>query len=265
MTQKNDDVTHFGFKTVKQEEKQNLVANVFHDVASSYDIMNDLMSFGLHRIWKWVVCYLTDVKSNSAILDLAGGTGDLTKILFNMINKDQKNSAGSSQITDNQGFIILSDINNSMLEHGRNKLIDNNIIDKVHYVQADAETLPFAENSFDVVTMAFGLRNVTNKQKALESIYRVLKPGGKLFVLEFSKPAYSFIEKIYDFYSFNILPKMAQLVTGKQEHYEYLVESIRMHPDQETLRQMFLSAGFNECVYNNFHAGIVALHRGYKF
>lgn len=242
--------TAFGYKQVDIDQKQELVATVFHDVASKYDLMNDLMSFGLHRIWKWLTCYLTDVKPDSIILDLAGGTGDLTNILAKKLSND--------------GKIILSDINNSMLSCGRDKLINNNVIKNIDYIQANAEVLPFASNSFDLVTMAFGLRNVTDKQKALGEICRVLKPGGKLFVLEFSKPQYTFLEKLYDLYSFNILPVIGEIVTGKKEHYQYLVESIRMHPDQEGLKQMFLQAGFNKCEYNNFHSGIVALHRGYK-
>ncbi len=242
--------THFGFKRVDTEEKQGLVAKVFHDVANKYDLMNDLMSFGLHRIWKWITCYLTDVKPDFQILDLAGGTGDLTSLLVDKLGPE--------------GTIILSDINNSMLMQGRDKLINNNIVSNVEYVQANAESLPFAEKCFDLVIMAFGLRNVTDKQQALASIYHVLKPGGKLFVLEFSKPQSSIVAKAYDFYSFNVLPKIGQLVTGRKEHYDYLVESIRMHPDQEKLKQMMLDVGFNECKYNNFHSGIVALHRALK-
>lgn len=247
----NTEKTHFGYQEVKADEKQGLVANVFHDVANKYDLMNDLMSFGLHRVWKWLTCYLADIEPNSRILDLAGGTGDLTAIL--------------SKKLDERGQIVLSDINNSMLAEGRNKLIDNNIISNIEYVQANAESLPFNDHSFDLVTMAFGLRNVTDKQKALNSIYRVLKPGGKLFVLEFSKPQSSLVKQAYDFYSFNVLPKIGEVVTGKKEHYDYLVESIRMHPAQDELKEMFLKAGFDECQVNNFHSGIVALHRGFKF
>lgn len=242
--------THFGFKQVQEEEKEGLVATVFNDVASKYDLMNDLMSFGLHRVWKWLTCYLTDLKPDSKVLDLAGGTGDLTKILAGKLSSE--------------GQIVLSDINGSMLSEGRNKLIDSNLVSNIEYVQANAECLPFDDNSFDLVTMAFGLRNVTDKQAALNSIYRVLKPGGKLFVLEFSKPRSTLVEKVYDFYSFNILPKIGEVVTGKKEHYDYLVESIRMHPDQDELKQMFSKAGFESCEYNNFHSGVVALHRGYK-
>lgn len=247
---KDNTKTHFGFQEVESEQKQSLVATVFNDVANKYDLMNDLMSFGLHRIWKWLTCYLADVKPDSKILDLAGGTGDLTKIL--------------AQKLDHNGQIILSDINGPMLEEGRNKLIDSSLVSNIEYVQANAQYLPFEDNSFDLVTMAFGLRNVTDKQQALDSIFRVLKPGGRLFVLEFSKPESNLVEKMYDFYSFNILPKIGEIVTGKKEHYDYLVESIRMHPDQKELKQMFMKAGFGECKYNNFHSGIVALHRGYK-
>lgn len=242
--------TSFGFKQVDFDEKQGLVATVFHDVAERYDLMNDLMSLGLHRIWKWLTCYLADVKPDSLILDLAGGTGDLTNILAKKLNQN--------------GFIVLSDINNSMLSQGRDKLINKNIINNIEFTQANAETLSFADNSFDLVTMAFGLRNVTDKPKAVKEICRVLKPGGKLFVLEFSKPQSGFIEKIYDLYSFKILPKIGEIVTGKKQHYDYLVESIRMHPDQEGLKKMILDAGFDSCQYNNFHNGIVALHRAIK-
>ncbi len=249
-SQQQKETTSFGYQEVETSKKQEMVATVFHDVAQKYDIMNDLMSFGLHRIWKWLTCYLADVKSNSYILDLAGGTGDLTKILANKINE--------------QGKIVLSDINNSMLRCGRDKLIDCNLLQNIEYIQANAQCLPFEDNSFDLVTMAFGLRNVTEKQLALNEICRVLKPGGQLFVLEFSKPKYAFLEKLYDAYSFNIIPVVGEFVTGKKEHYQYLVESIRMHPDQEKLKQMFLDAGFARCQYNNFHGGIVALHRGYK-
>lgn len=242
--------THFGYQEVETNQKQGLVAQVFHDVASKYDIMNDLMSLGLHRIWKSITCYLADVKPSSYILDLAGGTGDLTQILAKKL--------------DNTGKIILADINNSMLMAGRDKLINNNIIKNIDFTQLNAECLPFADNSFDLVTMAFGLRNVTNKQQALDSIYRVLKPGGSLFVLEFSKPSSKIINNIYDAYSFNILPKIGEIVTGKKEHYQYLVESIRMHPCQKKLKEMFELAGFTDTKYNNFHSGIVALHRGTK-
>lgn len=250
MTENAAQKTHFGFKQVDTQEKQGLVATVFHDVANKYDLMNDLMSFGLHRIWKWLTCYLTDVKADDHILDLAGGTGDLTSILAKKLGPE--------------GKIVLSDINNSMLSEGRNKLINESLVGNIEYVQANAECLPFADNSFNLVTMAFGLRNVTNKQKALESIFRVLKPGGKLFVLEFSKPQSALVEKAYDYYSFNLLPKIGEIVTGKKEHYDYLVESIRMHPDQDKLKEMMLDVGFAECKYNNFHSGVVALHRAYK-
>ncbi|MBP9721840.1 MAG: bifunctional demethylmenaquinone methyltransferase/2-methoxy-6-polyprenyl-1,4-benzoquinol methylase UbiE [Gammaproteobacteria bacterium] len=251
MDNSQNNYTSFGFQQVKQEDKQGLVANVFHDVANKYDIMNDLMSFGLHRVWKWLACYLTDLNEHkeNIILDLAGGTGDITSLLAKKYNKSK---------------IILSDINNAMLSNGRNKLIDNNIVNNIEFVQANAESLPFEDNSINLVTMAFGLRNVTNKLKALQEIYRVLQPGGKLFVLEFSKPQSSFVDKIYDLYSFNVLPKVGEWVTGKKEHYQYLVESIRMHPDQETLKQMTLEAGFASCEYNNFHTGVVALHRAIK-
>tara|TARA_R110000868_G_scaffold38572_16_gene134819 strand:+ start:5777 stop:6547 length:771 start_codon:yes stop_codon:yes gene_type:complete len=241
--------THFGYQEVKKEDKIFKVKEVFDDVAIKYDIMNDFMSLGLHRIWKWVTCNLSNVRANQLVLDLAGGTGDLTKILAKKVLP--------------HGKVILSDINSSMLSVGRDNMIDNNLLN-VDYTVGNAECLPFADNMFDCVTMAFGLRNVTDKESALKSIYRVLKPGGKLLVLEFSKPIIGIVEKLYDFYSFNIIPYMGEIIAGKQEHYKYLVESIRKHPDQEKLKKMFEEAGFFKCNYHNFNMGIVALHTGYK-
>ncbi|WP_405054391.1 bifunctional demethylmenaquinone methyltransferase/2-methoxy-6-polyprenyl-1,4-benzoquinol methylase UbiE [Thalassotalea fonticola] len=246
-----DETTHFGYKTVKTDDKETMVASVFHSVAKQYDVMNDLMSFGVHRLWKRFTIDASGVRPGNSILDLAGGTGDLT--------------AKFSKLTGPQGKVILADINSSMLNVGRDKLRDLGIVGNVDYVQANAEALPFDDNSFDIVTIAFGLRNVTDKDKALRSIYRVLKPGGRLLVLEFSKPEHDLLNKAYDFYSFNILPKMGELVAKDGESYQYLAESIRMHPDQETLKSMMDEAGFEQTTYHNLTGGIVALHKGYKF
>ena len=228
-----------------------MVAGVFHSVAAKYDIMNDLMSLGIHRLWKRFTIDCSGARPGQKVLDLAGGTGDLT--------------AKFSRIVGPSGKVILSDINDSMLEVGRDKLRDMGIVGNVEVVQADAETLPFPDNHFDLVTIAFGLRNVTNKQKALESIYRVLKPGGRLLVLEFSKPESEAFSKVYDWYSFNILPNMGKLVANDSESYQYLAESIRMHPDQDTLKAMMEQAQFEQVEYFNLTGGIVALHRGFKF
>jgi len=251
-TQAQDqDTTHFGYKTVESKDKASMVAGVFHSVAQQYDIMNDLMSFGVHRLWKRFTIDASGVRPGNKILDLAGGTGDLT--------------ARFSQLVGREGKVILADINSSMLNVGREKLRNRGLVQNIEYVQANAEYLPFDDDTFDVVTIAFGLRNVTDKDKALRSIFRVLKPGGRLLVLEFSKPEHEILNKAYDFYSFNILPKMGELVAKDGESYQYLAESIRMHPDQETLKSMMENAGFEQTTYNNLTGGIVALHKGYKF
>lgn len=243
--------THFGFKQVEKSQKASMVANVFDSVAAKYDVMNDLMSLGVHRLWKRYTIDCSGVRAGHKVLDIAGGTGDLT--------------AKFSRMVGPTGWVTLADINLSMLKVGRDKLRDKGLVSNIDYVQADAESLPFPDNTFDVVTMAFGLRNVTEKQNALNSIYRVLKPGGRLLVLEFSKPASEHLSKLYDVYSFHILPRMGQVVANDEESYRYLAESIRMHPDQETLKGMFEQAGFEQCDYSNLTGGIVALHRGYKF
>lgn len=245
------DQTHFGFKQVAKDQKVNMVADVFHSVAAKYDVMNDLMSMGIHRLWKRFTIDCSGVRSGHKVLDLAGGTGDLT--------------AKFSRLVGPQGKVVLADINNAMLKVGRDKLRDMGIVGNVDYVQANAEELPFPDNSFDVITIAFGLRNVTDKDKALASMYRVLKPGGRLLVLEFSKPEHEMLSKVYDLYSFHILPKMGQLVANDADSYQYLAESIRMHPDQETLKAMMDTAGFEQITYHNLTGGIVALHRGFKF
>lgn len=247
----NDSTTHFGFKQVDKTQKASLVENVFDSVAAKYDVMNDLMSMGIHRLWKRHTIDCSGVRAGHKVLDIAGGTGDLT--------------AKFSRLVGSTGSVTLADINHAMLKVGRDKLRDKGLVSNIDYVQADAEALPFPDNTFDVVTMAFGLRNVTEKQNALDSIFRVLKPGGRLLVLEFSKPISEPLSKVYDIYSFHILPKMGQLVANDAESYQYLAESIRMHPDQETLKGMFEQSGFEQCDYQNLTGGIVALHRGFKF
>ena len=246
-----EDTTHFGFSTVAKEEKVAKVAEVFHSVATKYDIMNDLMSGGIHRLWKRFTIDCSGVRSGQKILDLAGGTGDLT--------------AKFSRIIGEKGQVVLVDINNSMLNVGRDKLRDMGIIGNVNYVQANAEELPFPDNHFDCITISFGLRNVTDKDKALRSMLRVLKPGGRLLVLEFSKPIFQRLSKVYDTYSFHFLPKMGKFIANDADSYRYLAESIRMHPDQDTLKSMMEEAGFEQVNYHNLTGGIVALHRGYKF
>ncbi|MEH6594639.1 MAG: bifunctional demethylmenaquinone methyltransferase/2-methoxy-6-polyprenyl-1,4-benzoquinol methylase UbiE [Colwellia polaris] len=243
--------THFGFQTVEKNEKESKVASVFHSVAQQYDVMNDLMSFGIHRLWKRFTIDASGVRPGNKVLDLAGGTGDLT--------------AKFSQLVGREGKVILADINSSMLNVGRDKLRDRGLVQNIEYVQANAQYLPFEDNTFDVITIAFGLRNVTDKDMALRSMYRVLKPGGRLLVLEFSKPEHELVNKAYDFYSFNILPKMGELVAKDGDSYQYLAESIRMHPDQETLKSMMDNAGFEQTSFKNLTGGVVALHKGYKF
>lgn len=246
-----DEQTHFGFKQVNSTEKAGMVADVFHSVAAKYDVMNDFMSLGIHRLWKRFTIDCSGVRTGHKVLDLAGGTGDL---------------AGKfARIVGPTGKVVLSDINDSMLQVGRDKLRDKGIVGNIETVQANAECLPFPDNYFDLITIAFGLRNVTDKQKALESMFRVLKPGGRLLVLEFSKPENDNFAKLYDWYSFNILPKMGQWVANDAESYQYLAESIRMHPDQDTLKGMMETAGYEQVTYHNLTGGIVALHRGFKF
>ena len=246
----DDKTTHFGFRSVNTAEKAGMVAGVFHSVAAKYDVMNDLMSGGVHRIWKRFTIELSGVRSGNRVLDIAGGTGDL--------------AAKFCRLVGDEGKVVLADINDSMLKVGREKLTNNGVVGNIEYVQANAETLPFPDNYFDCITIAFGLRNVTDKDAALRSMLRVLKPGGRLLVLEFSKPVNPVVEKLYDRYSFDILPKMGQLVANDAESYRYLAESIRMHPDQETLKGMMEDAGFTPVRYHNMTAGVVALHRGVK-
>jgi len=247
----NEDSTHFGFQQVPTAEKARKVAEVFHSVASRYDLMNDLMSFGIHRLWKRFAINIAGVRPGDKVLDLAGGTGDLTERMVRMVGA--------------KGGVVLSDINASMLEEGRRRLLDAGICGNVEYVLADAEQLPFPDNHFDIVTMAFGLRNVTRKERALASIQRVLKPGGRLLVLEFSKPVVPGLAPVYDVYSFKVLPLMGKLVAQDASSYRYLAESIRMHPDQETLKGMMEAAGLSGVEYFNLSGGIVAVHRAYKY
>lgn len=248
MSDKN--TTHFGFETVDKADKQGRVAGVFHSVAAKYDIMNDLMSAGVHRIWKRFTIELSGVRRGHSVLDIAGGTGDL--------------AAKFSKLVGPEGRVVLADINESMLRVGRDKLTDRGIVGNIEYAQANAEALPFPDNSFDCITIAFGLRNVTDKDKALRSMLRVLKPGGRLLVLEFSKPRNELLSKAYDRYSFSVLPAMGKLITNDGDSYRYLAESIRMHPDQETLKDMMGEAGFGRCEYHNMTGGVVAVHKGIK-
>lgn len=243
----NNNKTHFGFKQVNEEDKSHLVADVFHLVAKKYDIMNDVMSFGLHRIWKKFTLFTSEIKKNDKVLDIAGGTGDM--------------SIGFKSIVGDNGEVWHTDINLSMLKEGRSRLINQGVL--TPQCICDAEKLPFAGDYFNAVCVSFGLRNMTHKDIALKEMYRVLKQGGVLYVLEFSKVNKS-LEKIYDFYSFKILPKMGQLIAKDSESYQYLAESIRMHPDQETLKLMMLDAGFDRVMYSNLTFGVTALHKGYK-
>ena len=247
---KSNDETHFGFEQVKAGEKAGKVAEVFHSVADKYDIMNDVMSFGVHRLWKRFTLAQTGLKNGQRVLDLAGGTGDLALKMSRMV--------GAS------GEVVLSDINGSMLVNGRDRLTDEGVAGNIRYVQANAECLPFPDDHFDCITMAFGLRNVTDKDMALRSMYRVLKPGGRSLVLEFSKPVAPGLSPVYDFYSFKLLPMMGKVIANDEESYRYLAESIRMHPDQNTLKEMMQEAGFDRCDYHNLTGGIVALHKGFK-
>jgi demethylmenaquinone methyltransferase/2-methoxy-6-polyprenyl-1,4-benzoquinol methylase len=246
-----DKTTHFGFEQVPWDEKRRRVAQVFDSVAGNYDLMNDAMSFGIHRLWKRFAVERTGARPGQRILDLAGGTGDLAARLARMVGPG--------------GEVVIGDINASMLKVGRERLLDHGVAGNVRFVQANAECLPFPDKSFDCITIAFGLRNVTDKQKALESMFRILKPGGRLLVLEFSKPSLPGLAAIYDLYSFRILPAMGHLIARDASSYRYLAESIRMHPDQDALKGMMEQAGFEDCEYFNLSAGIVAVHRGFRF
>lgn len=250
-SQNDRDTTHFGYEEVRREDKAGKVAGVFHSVASNYDLMNDVMSMGIHRLWKRYTIEVSGVRSGQRVLDIAGGTGDLV--------------AKFSELVGETGEVVLADINESMLEVGRERMVDRGVLANVNYVQANAEVLPFPDNYFDCITIAFGLRNVTDKDAALRSMLRVLKPGGRLLVLEFSKPVVPGLGTLYDAYSFKLLPLMGKVIAKDDSSYRYLAESIRMHPKQEELLGMMKEAGFDRCEYFNLSGGVVALHRGYKF
>ncbi len=241
----------FGYKTVNKEEKEERVAEVFHSVASNYDLMNDVMSFGIHRLWKKTMINVCGVRKGCHALDLAGGTGEIAMKVAKL--------AGS------EGSVVLSDINESMLEEGKKRVVNSGMGDTISFMQINAEEIPFPDDTFDLVTISFGLRNVTDKLKALQEMHRVTKPGGKTVVMEFSKPVVPGLSPLYDFYSFTALPFMGKVIAKDEESYRYLAESIRMHPDQETMKQMMIEAGFDEVDYKNLTGGIVAIHRGYKF
>ena len=243
--------THFGFQSVDWDEKEKKVAAVFQSVAHNYDRMNDVMSFGIHHLWKRFTVELSQVRAGNKVLDLAGGSGDLTRLLSRKVGP--------------QGQVILVDINNAMLQTGRNRLLNEGLLNNIDYVQANAEMLPFANNSLHCITMGFGLRNVTDKEKALRSMFQVCKPGGKLLILEFSTPYIPSLKNLYDWYSFHALPKLGQFIAGDAESYQYLAESIRMHPPQEELKKLIEQAGFEDCRYFHLTGGIVALHIAYKY
>lgn len=248
---RNDSSTaHFGFREVPEAAKSGLVAEVFRSVAGRYDLMNDLMSFGIHRLWKQYAATLCGVRPGQRVLDAAGGSGDMTALLAPR--------AGPS------GAVVLADINDAMLEIGRARLADRGIAGNVEFVRADAECLPFPEDHFDCVVIAFGLRNVTHIDRALGSMFRVLKPGGRLVVLEFSHVRHPLLRAAYDAYSFNVLPLLGRVVAEDPGSYRYLAESIRRHPDQETLKGMMAQAGFERVVHHDLSGGIVALHKGFK-
>jgi demethylmenaquinone methyltransferase/2-methoxy-6-polyprenyl-1,4-benzoquinol methylase len=245
-----DDTTDFGYERVKTEEKAGRVREVFDSVAAQYDLMNDLMSGGLHRLWKRFTIELSAVRPGQTVLDIAGGTGDLAAKFSKLVGAD--------------GKVILADINAAMLSVGRDRLIDTGALSNIDVVQADAQFLPFEDNSIDCITIAFGLRNVTDKAKALRSMHRALRPGGRVLVLEFSKPTSPLLSKVYDAYSFSALPAMGKLITDDADSYRYLAESIRKHPNQESLLGMVEDAGFVDCRYYNMTGGVVAVHRGIK-
>jgi demethylmenaquinone methyltransferase/2-methoxy-6-polyprenyl-1,4-benzoquinol methylase len=241
----------FGFKEVPADEKARHVRAVFDSVADKYDLMNDLMSAGVHRLWKRYTLGQTGLRPGQAALDVAGGTGDI--------------AAGMARQVGERGLVVLSDINEAMLGVGRNRLLDRGLMRNVRFSLANAECLPFADESFDCVTIAFGLRNVTDKPAALASMRRVLRPGGRLLVLEFSKPVVPGLKPIYDVYSFSVLPWLGRRVAGDSDSYQYLAESIRKFPDQETLKGMMQDAGLEDCSYHNLTGGIVALHKGFRY
>ncbi len=243
--------THFGYQDVSWSDKARRVRGVFDSVAPKYDLMNDLMSGGMHRLWKQFTLTQTQLRPGQRALDVAGGTGDLAR--------------GMARQVGDRGLVVLSDINGAMLSRGRDRLLDAGLVQGLDFVQANAEKLPFADSSFDCVTIGFGLRNVTDKPAALASMRRVLRPGGRLIVLEFSQPVAPGLKPLYDTYSFRVLPVLGKLVAGDDASYRYLAESIRMHPDQETLLGLMREAGLEDCRYHNLAGGIVAVHRGYRY
>ena len=257
MTEKEKEQTHFGYETIDSEEKEGRVGAVFDSVAGKYDLMNDVMSAGIHRAWKNWYVWQTGVKPGEAVLDLAAGTGDITLRLA-------KRMRGKGAGADIEGRLVSSDINAAMLKIGEERLHNKGWLKNLEFVIANAEALPFADNSFDLITMAFGLRNVTHQDKALAEMARVLKPGGRVLVLEFSRPKNAVINRFYDWYSFTFLPKMGELIARDRDSYQYLAESIRMHPPQEELKAMFAAAGLVDCEYQNLSNGIVAIHKGVK-
>ena len=241
----------FGYQTVDKDKKEEKVAEVFHSVASKYDVMNDVMSFGIHRLWKRTMIELTGARKGQKALDLAGGTGEIAMKVAKRVG--------------DSGHVVLSDINSSMLEEGKKRVINSGFINNISFELINAEEIPFPDNTFDLVTISFGLRNVTDKLKALKEMQRVIKPGGRLVVMEFSKTNNPALTKLYDFYSFSALPFMGKMIANDEESYRYLAESIRMHPDQETMKSMMLEAGFDEVEYKNLTGGIVAIHRGFVY
>ena len=251
MNKQESQSTHFGYERIDVSEKSRRVRGVFDSVAPKYDLMNDLMSAGLHRLWKRFALSRTGLRQGDKALDVAGGTGDL--------------SAGMSRQVGPSGMVCLTDINASMLEHGRRRLLNRGIVGNLQTLQANAEKMPFARDCFHCVSCGFGLRNVTDKQQALESMTSVIKPGGRLLILEFSKPVLGILEPVYDAYSFRILPVLGELIANDAASYRYLAESIRMHPDQETLVDMMTEAGLEDAHYYNLSGGIVALHVGYRY
>jgi demethylmenaquinone methyltransferase/2-methoxy-6-polyprenyl-1,4-benzoquinol methylase len=242
--------THFGYRDVPVADKQKLVGRVFTSVAAKYDLMNDLMSFGVHRIWKRWFAATSGVRAGDAVLDLAGGTGDIAALLLPLVGE--------------KGSVVLGDINAAMLHTGRNRMLDRGFVRNLYFAQLNAEALPFPDASFDAVTIAFGLRNVTDKDAALRDMQRVLKPGGRALILEFSAVKPDLLKPLYDFHSFKVLPRLGRLFANDAESYQYLAESIRKHPDQATLKAMMENAGFTRVDVRNLSAGIVAIHRGYK-
>jgi len=250
MTVMSEETTHFGYREVPETEKAKLVGDVFTSVAAKYDVMNDLMSFGAHRLWKRYFVATSGVREGDVVLDLAGGTGDIAALLLPRVGA--------------KGAVVVGDINAEMLRVGRNRMLDRGNVRGLDYSQLDAEALPFPDKSFDCVTMAFGLRNVTHKERALAEIHRVLKVGGRALILEFSRVRAEILKPLYDFHSFEVLPRLGRLIANDEASYRYLAESIRKHPDQETLKAMMETAGFARVDVRNLTAGIVAIHRGYR-